>query len=395
MSDTIILLRRKARQLINKLRSLGVKLPKRRELDFFALSIGEHSWEKLTLRHKAQPRPYTDYQLSVTDLAREAGIGIDQAASIVIEFQWATEYVPVFNKFPLRNDGDIIVPDVICGSHLFSLRRKREKDCLRKRIGYFGGHTPLNLDRILFTGETLNIYDETVFYLLLSYHPAGTPVGRQFRVEQNQIEETLGRNISPLSFEASLLRMQNCLVEIFTAKGDLLFCGPLIYSFKRLPPSVPRKAAYSIKLNQELTRLYLDPSYADIMEIGGLFRASLRNLTVPAGYNLSEEVKRMDQLAECNFAEYDRRLRDPWPTMEADIIALRAILQWRAVNGSVTFKLLEWAELGVDGDLSVELPQWQWDALAHYRDLYGNDAGSLIFKKVLATVFCSPARNAA
>jgi hypothetical protein len=85
-----------------------------------------------------------------------------------------------------------------------------------------------------------------------------------------------------------------------------------------------------------------------------------------------------------DFIRYSRELGKPWPTHDSDMAALYAILSKVAVNGQITFKFIEDVKF-YDGEerISVKLPNWMMEAHEHYIDLYGQEAGSVVFNKVI------------
>ncbi len=397
MTNTLELLKSKSKLLRSKLARNGIKLPISKHLDLFAKMLGERSWEALVRSYQARPRPHTDYRLRghlISQVLRDelgCELQANEAELLVSEVSWPSTYTPRFNTLPQHDDGEVLVSSAFVNSNIFSCDRKRQKNCLRKRIRMWDDSGNSSLDKILYTGERLNMYDQLVFYALLSLHPNGTPIGREFFLTQEDVEKLQGRNIAIVSFEASMRRMRDCRIEI----PDINFFGPLIQYFREVEPrrakASLKKKAYIVSLNPMLTKLYRDFLYDQFMVQGDLFYHSPEYSDAENSVHYGDVSKKLAKLREVDFKAYTSELGAPWPTQEADMAAVIAIIAKNAQNGSVTFSLLDgWRELP-NGNFEFSLPAWMYEAYEHFVDLYGEEVGPTIYMKaterVLAPVF--------
>jgi hypothetical protein len=380
MSDTLKQLKDKANRLHTKLRANGVNIDKRFKLDLFAYVIGQENWDDIVSQYTRRPRPHTSYQPCPQALHRRTLIPLELAKSIIDEIKWPSDYVPVFNTLPRREEGYVIVPNIFIQSHVFTCRRKRKKHCLRERIALFSDDHRVSKDHIFYTGETLNMYDESIFYFLLYVHPEDLPVGREFTFNQLDIEKDLDKNISPVSLEASLDRMRDCCLEV----PDLNFVGPLINNYQKVKSRFKGKKAYRISLNPQLISLYHDTAYADAMESGNLYHHNPDYSKAKKGVSYRKMHQALENSQKQDFIRYSRELGKPWPTHDSDMAALYAILSKDAVNGQITFKFFEDVRFYDDDErVAVKFPYWMIQAQEHFIDLYGKEAGSMIFNKVV------------
>lgn len=389
MPNTLDVLKSKSKLLRSKLRRHGLIMPSSRHLDVFAKILGEKNWESLSRSYNAAPRPHTDYRLTehLLKLVLKEELGWDVSSTVaetlVMEISWAKDYTPLFNTLPKHGEREVLIPAIFSHSNIFCSHRKRQKNCLQKRIRMWDDAGNSSLDHILYTGETLNTYDKLVFYSILALHPRGTPIGREFFLSQDKVEEFQGKNISTVNYKESMRRMRDCRISI----PEINFFGPLILGFREVVGrrcgngSSIKKNAYIVSLNPQLIKLYRDTLYDRFMMQGDLFHHSPKYADCRRSVHYGEVSSKLNRLRRNDFAAYTDELRSPWPTQDADIAAISAIIAKNAMNGSVTFALLDtWRELP-DGDVEFSLPAWMHEALTHFVDLYGEQAGPTIFMK--------------
>ncbi len=376
MSDPLNILKNKANQLYSKLRSHGANPDRQRKLHLFANVVGERNWDNLTDRHQKKPKPYTSYQPCPRALQIAAGISQELAESILEELCWPSDYVPAFNTLPICEDGMVLLPSLFISSHLFSNRRKREKNCLLKRVALFDLDLNMDKDQILYTGEELNHYDKLNLLSLLYIHPVDIPVGHYYFVSQKEVESVLHRSISSTSLQSSLKRMRDCRIWI----PKLNFFGPLIYNYRK----IQGKPAYRIALNSEITKFYYEGLYSQFMDSGKLFRHHPNYNAASKDYDHRSAINSIGKLSESDFIMSSKRLGELWPTHDSDMAAIHAILFKHSIGGKVSFKLIEEARFHNDNQtVEIQFPDWWVQSCKHFIDLYGQEAGLRVFDKAM------------
>lgn len=389
MSDTLKQLKDKANRLHAKLRTNGVTIEKRFKLDLLAYVVGANNWDEIVSQYTHKPRPYTSYQPCPHALQRATQIPLELAKSIIDAIKWPSDYVPVFNTLPKYEEGYIPIPIIFIQSHIFSYQRKRKKQCLRERILLFSQDFEFSKDYILYTGDRLNKYDENIFFFLLYFHPKDLPVGREFTFNQCDLEKDLGGNISPTSLEASLDRMKGCCLEI----PDINFAGPLINNYQKVKSEFKGKKAYRISLNPQLMSLCHNSLYANAMDSGKLYHHTPDYSNAKKNISYRKMQQALENSRKQDFIRYSRELGKPWPTYDSDMAALYAILSKDARHGKITFKFIEDVRFYDDDEkIVVKFPDWMIQAQEHFVDLYGREAGSMVFNKVVKH-FTEPMRR--
>ena len=374
MSNTLLILKNKARVLRHKVLVYGTEIPKKRMLDFFAYVVGKNSWGELAFECNRKPVHYTYYQLHIDRLQIATNFSYETSKKILEEVEWPSEYTPCFNTFPLTEEGEIIVPRIFICSHIFNLSNKREL-CVLKRVSLFDDDLKVDKDRILYTGESLNHYDKKIFYSLLYLHPSDIPVGRSFFLGVRDINVLWDHSYSIRSMESSLDRMRDCRLWI----PDLNFFGPLIHSYKKLQ----KKRGYNIILNSELTKLYYGDSYAQFMDSGNLFHRTLSKEQNSQFEDFRELKSHLEWSWKNNIDKYNETILDPWPTYENDLAAIHAIIAKNSEDYKINFKLIENFESNGD-EIRIKLPIWKIQAHQYFVDLYGEEKGEVIFLKSIS-----------
>ncbi len=378
MSNTLSYLKNKANHLHTKLQAHEISVAKKHKQHLLAYILGFKSWDDLKYSHQRSPIPHTSYHLNAERLSLAKGISLVKATEILDEIRWPNEYIPVFNLLPVTEEGYVPIPLIFSQSRIFSPSRARKKKCLRERIAFFDSQFNMNKDLILYSGERLNYYDENIFYTLIYSHPAETPVGREFFVYQKEIALLVNRNISKSSLDNSIDRMMACRIEV----PMMNFFGPLISNYRTV--KTKHGTAYKISLNPELVKLYRDPLYGIFMDSGNLFHYDPRKDISNSKHELHSTERSIAQLRRSDFIEYSKQLGDLWPTHDTDVAAIWSIITKDASGGSAQFKLLQDVKFNDENDsVEVRFPDWFGIANQHFIDLYGLEAGSIIFMKAM------------
>ena len=369
MSNTLSYLQNKANQLHIKLQALGISVSKKHKLHILAKVLGFKCWDALYNNYHRNPVPHTCYRLNAERLSLVTAISLNDAIKIIDEIRWQNEYVPIFNRLPLQEDGIVAFPRVLINSNIFSCSRKRGK-FLRKRISFFDSEFNTHKDYILFSGEELNSYDKIIFLSITYLHPVENAVGREFSINLKELFLINGRKYSVSSFENSIKRMTDCRIEIL----PINFFGPLISTYKRV--KIKSENVYKITLNPELVKLYRDPMYGQFMDSANLFHydPTIDNYSI----NLPNSIKKS------NYSKNSNSSSEIWPTYEDDIAAILSIIAKDASGGSAQFKLIEDVQFDDDNEgVKIKFPDWYKISLDHFIDLYGNEYGSIIFIKAI------------
>lgn len=358
MPDTLNLLKNKARRLYTKLAVQGVYIPPEHKLHLLAFTLGYKCWDRLQNAFERRPLPYTHYQPDAERLSLRAGISIDMARQLLDEIRWPSEYVPIFNTFPLTNEGCVRVPVIIISSHLFGYSRHRKPHCLQERIAVFDAEFRSSRDLVLYSGEQLNGYDKLILLNIFFQHPADCPIGRPFTFSQKEMEVEGGRKFSAVSLEASVRRLRDCRISI----PKLNFFGPFVSDYRRV--KINGKFCFRMTLNPQLARLYYDPLYGCFMDDGKLFHYS------PSRKN--DQNRDLEQKDKFDFGN------------DSDVAAIFAIIAQEASEGKVSFKLIEDVRFDEHSDeVAIKFPKWILTAQRHFMDLYGAEFGNQIFFEAL------------
>jgi len=98
------------------------------------------------------------------------------------------------------------------------------------------------------------------------------------------------------------------------------------------------------------------------------------------------ELRRLERLLRADYRAYQAELDKPWSGMAGDLdLALRILLRHAAASGG-QLPLLEACNFPEDpgAEASVTLPEWWFEVITTFRDLYGPSEAEYRAQKVLS-----------